>query len=188
MDDSLIVTPYQPSDRDAVLDLVPRLTLGVAAWRPTGGVDRAVPGWFEESVNARDDGQATFVARSDGEVVGMVAVSEQRHWSGDLDGVHRRAGHSRRPGETRDRARIAGSGRAVGGGCRAHPDHARDGRRERGCKGPSTAPSVISRRRSGSRTCSRIVEAIRVVVVVGARFFPLRVSGVGGTRVFGRGG
>lgn len=85
MIESLIVTPYQPSDRDAVLDLAPRLTLGVAAWRPTDGVDSAVREWFEESVNARGDGQATFVARLDGEVVGMVAVSEQRHWSGDLD-------------------------------------------------------------------------------------------------------
>jgi len=41
--------------------------------------------WFEESVNACGDGQATFVARLGGEVVGMVAVSEHRHWSGDLD-------------------------------------------------------------------------------------------------------
>jgi ribosomal protein S18 acetylase RimI-like enzyme len=85
MIDSLIVTPYRPEDRDAVLALAPRLAVGVAAWRPIEGVTSAVREWFEESVNTRGDNRATYVARLDGEVVGMVAVSEQRHSSGDLD-------------------------------------------------------------------------------------------------------
>lgn len=85
MIDSLIITPYQAEDRDAVLALAPRLAVGVAAWRPTEGVASAVREWFEESVEGSGDDQATFVARLDGEVVGMVAVSTQRHWSGNLD-------------------------------------------------------------------------------------------------------
>ena len=65
--------------------LAPRMAVGVAAWRPIEGVGSALREWFEESLDARGDEQATFVARVGGEVVGMVAVSEQRHWSGDLD-------------------------------------------------------------------------------------------------------
>ncbi len=85
MSDAVTVTAYHPDDREAVLALAPRLYAGVAAWRPAEGVESAVRGWFEESVDATGDEQAVFVARVEGTVVGMVAVEEQRHWSGDLD-------------------------------------------------------------------------------------------------------
>ncbi len=85
MTDSVTVTAYHPEDRDAVLALAPRLWVGVAPWRPAEGVRSAVREWFEEAVDASTDDQAVFVARLDGEVVGMVAVGEQRHWSGALD-------------------------------------------------------------------------------------------------------
>jgi ribosomal protein S18 acetylase RimI-like enzyme len=85
MTTSVTVSAYRPDDRKAVLELAPRLSTGVAPWRPADGVRSAVRGWFEESVDSEGDGQAVFVARMDGDVVGMVAVAEQRHWSGDLD-------------------------------------------------------------------------------------------------------
>ncbi len=85
MNDSVTVTAYHPDDREAVLSLAPRLYAGVATWRPAEGVRSAVRNWFEESVDAAGDEQAVFVARLEGAVVGMVAVEEQRHWSGDLD-------------------------------------------------------------------------------------------------------
>lgn len=85
MAESVTVTRYHPADRDAVLALAPRLCTGVAPWRPREGVHSAVREWFEESVDATGGDQAVFVARIGAGVVGMVAVSEQRHWSGTLD-------------------------------------------------------------------------------------------------------
>jgi ribosomal protein S18 acetylase RimI-like enzyme len=85
---SVTVTAYRPEDRDAVLALASRLCIGVAPWRPAAGVRSAVRDWVEESVDAAGNDQAVFVARvagPGGEVVGMVAVTEQRHWSGVLD-------------------------------------------------------------------------------------------------------
>ncbi len=49
------------------------------------GVQAAVQTWVEESIDASDDRHAVFVARADGEVVGVVSVSEQQHWSGQVD-------------------------------------------------------------------------------------------------------
>jgi ribosomal protein S18 acetylase RimI-like enzyme len=85
MRDSVTVTAYHPDDREAVLAFVPRLYVGVAAWRALDGVRPAVRGWFEQSLDAAGEDQAVFVARLAGQVVGMVAVEEQRHWTGDLD-------------------------------------------------------------------------------------------------------
>jgi GNAT superfamily N-acetyltransferase len=85
MTDSVDVTPYTSADREAVLALAPRLRVGVASWRPLDGVAKAVCEWVEESVSSAGDEQGVFVARVDGVVVGMVAVSEQEHWSGQLD-------------------------------------------------------------------------------------------------------
>ncbi len=85
MTEGVTVTAYHPDDREAVLALAPRLAAGVAPWRPTEGVRSAVRTWFEESLDAAGEERAVFVARLAGEVVGMVAVEEQRHWSGDLD-------------------------------------------------------------------------------------------------------
>jgi ribosomal protein S18 acetylase RimI-like enzyme len=85
MTDAVTVTAYHPDDREAVLALAPRLSVGVAPWRPAEGVRSAVRTWFEESIDAAGEEHPVFVARLAGEVVGMVAVEEQRHWSGDPD-------------------------------------------------------------------------------------------------------
>jgi hypothetical protein len=101
MTGSVTVTPYESRDREAVLALAPRLCTGVAEWRPNDGVRSAVREWFEESVDTADDGQTVFVAHLDDRVVGMVAVSEQRHWSGGRDayvGELPRGGDSTYPG------------------------------------------------------------------------------------------
>ena len=79
------VAPYSHDDREAVLALAPRLRVGVAPWRPADGVGSAVRTWVEESINASDDRHGVFVARAGGEVVGVVALSEQEHWSGQMD-------------------------------------------------------------------------------------------------------
>jgi ribosomal protein S18 acetylase RimI-like enzyme len=83
--DLVDVAPYCPDDRTAVLALAPRLCGGVAPWRPTDGVRSAVHAWVSESIGALGERHAVFVARAGGEVVGFVAVSEQEHWSGQVD-------------------------------------------------------------------------------------------------------
>lgn len=83
--DAVDVTPYSWEDRESVLALAPRLCAGVASWRAPDAVRPAVREWVEKSIDAAGDDQGVFVARIDGEVVGMVAVTEQRHWSGDRD-------------------------------------------------------------------------------------------------------
>lgn len=82
---SVDVVPYTSADREALLALAPRLCVGVAAWRPLDGVGEAVRQWVEESIASAGDEHGVFVARVDGTVVGMVAVSEQEHWSGQVD-------------------------------------------------------------------------------------------------------
>jgi GNAT superfamily N-acetyltransferase len=80
------VRPYQPTDRDAVQALAPRLTEGVAAWRDPERVRAAVAGWVSDAIEQPDSDTSMVLVASDGdEVVGFVSVTEQRHWSGETD-------------------------------------------------------------------------------------------------------
>jgi ribosomal protein S18 acetylase RimI-like enzyme len=85
VDSVVAVTAYSADDLEAVRALAPRLRTGVAPWRPRDGVLAAVREWVERSVDAAGDKEAVFVARVDDEVVGMVAVGEHEHWSGQRD-------------------------------------------------------------------------------------------------------
>jgi ribosomal protein S18 acetylase RimI-like enzyme len=82
-----LVRPCGPEDRDAVLDLAERLTIGVAAWRPHDAVLDAVRLWLDASTSQAGDGEA-FVACARDEprtVVGFVSVSSTRHFAGEHD-------------------------------------------------------------------------------------------------------
>lgn len=85
MTNSWEVAAYTAADREGVVTLAPRLAVGVASWRPRDGVRAAVRRWLEESVSVTGPASGLFVARLDGQVVGVVAVSEQEHWSGQVD-------------------------------------------------------------------------------------------------------
>jgi ribosomal protein S18 acetylase RimI-like enzyme len=81
------IRPAEPKDHPAVLDLSPRLTIGVAPWRDPSKVARAVRGWIESSLTDADaPGHAVFVAVLGVQVVGFVTVAERAHFTGDLDG------------------------------------------------------------------------------------------------------
>lgn len=83
--DSLIVRPFQQSDRAAVLRLAPRLTEGVATWRDQDSVRRAVVEWVESST--REGARPLVLVAEYGEqIVGFASASTRKHWSGDLDG------------------------------------------------------------------------------------------------------
>jgi len=77
----------QEHEREAVLALAPRLTVGVAPWRDPEAVGQAVEGWARDAVEAHDPRTApVLVAVDDGAVVGFVAAGTRRHWSGATDG------------------------------------------------------------------------------------------------------
>lgn len=77
---------YRTGDRDAVMALAPRLTEWVSPWRDPRAVLAAAQGWVGGSADkAAGDDRAFFVAVSGGQVVGLVSVAEQAHYSGPLD-------------------------------------------------------------------------------------------------------
>lgn len=82
---SVQVRDYSADDRDAVMALADRLTVGVASWRPVESARRAVRGWVESSLADNGDNSAVLVAEDGGTIAGFVCVSRDRHWSGELD-------------------------------------------------------------------------------------------------------
>src|SRR3954452_16500031 len=92
---------YESSDREAAVLLATRLETGVANWRDTEAVRKAVTGWVESSLaNADADGREVFVAHAGEDVVGLVTVCERPHFTGEVEAyvaelvVH--ANHERR--------------------------------------------------------------------------------------------
>ncbi|WP_406052890.1 GNAT family N-acetyltransferase [Kribbella sp. NBC_00889] len=80
------VRRYEEKDRQAVLDLAPRLMEGVARWRSPDGVRAAVTGWVVEAVErAAEPGRFVYVAEMDGVVAGFVTGERRTHWSGDQE-------------------------------------------------------------------------------------------------------
>jgi len=83
---------FEAGDRDGVMALAPRLAEWVPTWRDPAAVLAAVRGWVSHSAdNAGRDDHAFFVAAAataeggEREIVGLVSVSEQAHFSGQLD-------------------------------------------------------------------------------------------------------
>jgi ribosomal protein S18 acetylase RimI-like enzyme len=75
-----------PSDRDAVVALTPRLTEGVAPWRPQQAVLEAVTHWVESALdNQHDEHGTVLVADVDGTIAGFISVTEKKHWTGQRD-------------------------------------------------------------------------------------------------------
>jgi GNAT superfamily N-acetyltransferase len=80
------VRPYSPADLDQVLELAPRLTEGVAAWRDPAAVLAAVRGWVTSSAQAAGQpGHAMFVAEVGSHIAGLVSVAEHKHFTGQAD-------------------------------------------------------------------------------------------------------
>jgi ribosomal protein S18 acetylase RimI-like enzyme len=95
------VRRYEPSDREAAMRLAPRLEIGVASRRDAAAVREAVAGWVQASLdNSGAQDRAVFVAQAGEEIVGLVTVSERRHFTGEVDAYVGElvvdAGHERR--------------------------------------------------------------------------------------------
>jgi ribosomal protein S18 acetylase RimI-like enzyme len=83
---SITVRAYHPGDRGQVMALASRLAEGVAPWRDPAAVLTAAQGWVRDSVNAQNrDGHAVYIATDGDAIVGMVAVSERAHFTGQVD-------------------------------------------------------------------------------------------------------
>jgi ribosomal protein S18 acetylase RimI-like enzyme len=86
-DASVQIRPFETGDRDAVMAIAPRLTEGVAAWRDPVLLLRAVREWVQGAVDsAGKEDHAFYVAVAGDRVVGLVGVSERKHFTGQVDG------------------------------------------------------------------------------------------------------
>lgn len=82
----MLVRAFRAADLDACTALAGRLTEGVAPWRDPVAVLAAVRAWVAASVEAAGTpGHAMFVAELDGRTVGLVAVGERAHFTGEID-------------------------------------------------------------------------------------------------------
>lgn len=84
--DGLLIREYTAADRDAIMALAPRLTEGVAAWRDPAAVLSAVQGWIASAAeSATAPGHVVYVAVDGDRIVGVVAVAERTHFTGQVD-------------------------------------------------------------------------------------------------------
>lgn len=74
----------ETSDRDAVMELAPRLLVGVAPWRDPAKVLDSIRQWLDASL-ADDFGGRSLVAVIDGRVVGFISISTTNHFTGETD-------------------------------------------------------------------------------------------------------
>jgi ribosomal protein S18 acetylase RimI-like enzyme len=80
------IRPFQPGDRTQVLALAPRLTEGAAPWRDPAAVRRAAQNWVQTSIDtAAQPGRTIYVAVASGQIVGIVSMREQTHFTGQTD-------------------------------------------------------------------------------------------------------
>jgi len=80
------IRPFRPADRSQVLALAPRLTEGAAPWRDPAAVRRAAQNWLQTSIDsASQQGHAVYVAIASDQVVGVVSIREQAHFTGQTD-------------------------------------------------------------------------------------------------------
>ncbi len=78
------VRPFTPADHTAVLDLAPRLTVGIAPWLEREAALAAARGWLDGSIAGIGPDSAVFVAAdAQGRCVGVVSVGRQRHFTGE---------------------------------------------------------------------------------------------------------
>jgi ribosomal protein S18 acetylase RimI-like enzyme len=81
---SIQVRAFAPADRQSVLDLAPRLTVGMAPWRDSAASLAAARGWVESSLARIGPDQAVFVATdAENRCLGFISVGRSRHFSGE---------------------------------------------------------------------------------------------------------
>lgn len=78
------VRPFTHADRDAVLNLAPRLTIGIAPWRDPAIFLATARTWIAGSIDGIGPTGAVFVAEdSDRRCLGFVSVARNVHFTGE---------------------------------------------------------------------------------------------------------
>lgn len=78
------IRPFAPADRDAVLGLAPRLTVGIAPWRDPAAFLAAARRWIEGSIAGIGPERAVLVAEDGrGRCLGFVSVARDVHFTGE---------------------------------------------------------------------------------------------------------
>ena len=79
----LRVRPYIPTDHTFVLNLAPRLAIGMQSWRDLQLWLTTVEGWLTESINQHNQKTMVFIAEDEqGERFGFATVSHSTHFTG----------------------------------------------------------------------------------------------------------
>ena len=74
-------------DKPAVLQLAPRLAEGLAAWRNRQAAVPAARQWLTDSFATADRQDGTVLVAVDKTgIAGVITISEQRHFTGEVDG------------------------------------------------------------------------------------------------------
>jgi len=77
---------FRPGDRTQVLALAPRLTEGAVPWRDPAAMRRAAQNWVQTSIDSvGQHGHAVYVAIACDQVVGVISIREQTHFTGQTD-------------------------------------------------------------------------------------------------------
>jgi ribosomal protein S18 acetylase RimI-like enzyme len=78
------VRPYIPADREAILALAPRFTVGIAPWLDPAAVLAAAHGWIVDTLASVGSTGAVFVATGTGDdCLGFVSVARRTHFTGE---------------------------------------------------------------------------------------------------------
>lgn len=78
------VRPYAPADREAILALAPRFTVGIAPWLDPAAVLAAAHGWIVDTLASVGPTGAVFVATGTGaECLGFVSIARRTHFTGE---------------------------------------------------------------------------------------------------------
>lgn len=86
-DSGIQIRAATEDDTPAVLQLAPRLTEGVASWRDHQAAVLAARQWLTDSFAAAARREGTvLVAADEASITGVITVSEQRHFTGEIDG------------------------------------------------------------------------------------------------------
>jgi GNAT superfamily N-acetyltransferase len=79
----ITIRPYLLTDRDFILGLAPRLTIGRRPWRDADRWRVAVEGWLTGSIEHHGQTSMVFVADdAQGEQLGFATVSQSTHFTG----------------------------------------------------------------------------------------------------------
>ena len=79
------VRPYAPADREAILALAPRFTVGIAPWLDPEAVLAAAHGWITDTLPSVGATGAVFVAiGADDRCLGFVSVARRTHFTGEV--------------------------------------------------------------------------------------------------------